>query len=138
MEYSFNPSYELVKYPSTIGGTQGHIGIDFVNKAIPSSQVYEDNFIPIYAVKVPVTFKACMLQYRWVLGILGLTMFPMLEPILRPEEEQNNRPVYEPWLIWGVFKFLGNHEYGGPYYPWDDEDTPNIDVLDGVSPNWSY
>lgn len=138
MEYSFNPSYELVKYPSTIGGTQGHIGIDFVNKAIPSSQVYEDNFIPFYAIKVPVTFKACMLQYRWILAIMGLTMFPMLEPILRPEEEQNNRPVYEPWLIWGVFKFLGNHEYDGPYYPWDDEDTPNIDVLDGVSPNWSY
>ena len=69
---------------------------------------------------------------------MGLTMFPMLEPILRANETQNNRPVYEPWLIWGVYKFLGNHEYGGPGYPWDDEDTPDIDVLNDLSPNWSY
>lgn len=138
MKYTINPQYDLVKYPSTIGGTQGCVGVNFANKAIPTSQVYEDNFIPSHVIKTPVTFKAQMLQCRWILAIMGLTMFPMLEPILRPDEEQNNRPVYEPWLIWGVMKFLGNHEFGGPYYPWDDEDAPNIDVMNGISPNWSY
>lgn len=138
MKYTINQKYDLVKYLSIVGGTQGCVGVDFANKVIPTAQVYEDNFTTSYALKTQVTFKAQMLQCRWILAIMGLTMFPMLEPILRKGEEQNNRPVYEPWLIWGVLKFLGNHEYGGPYYPWDDEDTPNIDVLDGISPNWSY
>jgi hypothetical protein len=132
MKYNINPKYDLVKYPSTIGGTQGNIDM---NKIMPTSRVYGDSFIPSYAVKVPITFRAQLLEYRMVLAILGLTMFPMLESILRPDEEQNNRPIYEPWLIWGVYKFLGNHEYD---WPWDDEDAPNIDVLDGISPNWSY
>lgn len=138
MEYTFNSNWELFKSPFTIHGVQGKIDIDFANKTSPTSQVYEDNFKPFKVIKQPMTFRAMMLNYTWILAILGLTMYPMLEPILRGGEEQNNRPVYEPWLIWGVFKFLGNHEYGGPYYPWDDPDEPDIDVLDGISPNWSY
>ena len=138
IKYNVIPEYKLFKYPSTISGVQGIIDIDFANNTSFTEQVYSDNFVQFHAIKRQVTFKAQMLHYSMLLAILSLTMFPMLEPILRSGEEQNNRPIYEPWLIWGVFKFLGNHEYGGPYYPWDDPDTPNIDVLDGISPNWSY
>lgn len=137
MEYSVIPNYSFIKYPSTICGVQGNIGVDFENKSIPTSQVYADNFKPFYAVKQPMTFRTMMLSYSFMLALLGLTMYPMLEPILRSGEEQNNRPVYEPWLIWGVFKYLGNR-IGTPGYPWDDEDAPRIDVLDAISPNWHY
>lgn len=140
IEHDVIPEYTLSKYPSIIGGVQGNIGVDFDNKSRFTEQVYEDNFIPFCAVRNPVTFKAQVTNCRLVLAILGLTMYSMLEPILRPGETQNNRPIYEPWLIWGVFRFLGNHEYGGggPGYPWDDVDSPKIDVLGDLSPNWSY
>lgn len=137
MKSVINPVYKIFKQPE-IHGVQGSIDSIFMDKCSPTSQVYEDNFMPFYAIKKQITFKSCMLKYSLLLAIMGLTMFPMLEPILRNDETQNNRPLYEPWLIWGVMKYLGNHEFGGPFYPWDDEDTPNIDVLDGISPNWSY
>jgi len=37
----------------------------------------------------------------------------------------------EPWLIWGVFKFLFLHREEV------DDDEYEIDVFD-LSPNWSY
>ena len=57
-------------------------------------------------------------------------LFPKYQKIVRPGESNNNRPVYEPWLIWGVLKFLWLHRS-------EEEDDYGIPVFD-LSPNWSY
>ena len=75
-------------------------------------------------------FKGKALQYHILLPMLSITLFPWLCPVLRQDEFLNNRPVYEPWLIWGVYKFLTLKR--------DEEENENIpDVLE-LSPNFSY
>jgi len=60
---------------------------------------------------------------------LGIGLYPALMPIQRYDETQNNRPVYEPWLIWGFYKFLWNKKTTD----WDDDiDIPLFDL----SPLW--
>ena len=61
---------------------------------------------------------------------LGIGLYPALLPVQRYDETQNNRPIYEPWLIWGFFKFLWDkktNDYGG--------DSINIPVFD-LSPSF--
>ena len=36
-------------------------------------------------------------------------MYPELQGMVRPQSSNNNRPVYEPWLIWGVLKYIWLH-----------------------------
>lgn len=69
-------------------------------------------------------------RYLWlVLAIQALSMYPDLMPVERAGETQNNRPIYEPWLIWGFLKFIYNQ------YTHDD-DYENIPVFD-LSPRYS-
>lgn len=75
-------------------------------------------------------FKGKALQFHILLPLLSITMFPWLCPILRQDEFLNNRPVYEPWLIWGVFKFLTLKR--------DEEERENIPDYLELSPNWQY
>ena len=49
--------------------------------------------------------------------------------VVRPDESQVNRPVYEPWLIWGFFQFLANRTI-------DLDDFYPIPVFD-LSPWWA-
>ena len=61
----------------------------------------------------------------------SINFFPRLLPIINSYETSNNRPTYEPWMIWGLYDFI---------YPkhWDDgKDDFILDVFD-LSPNWSY
>jgi len=61
----------------------------------------------------------------------SMNFFPNLLPIVNSYENNNNRPTYEPWMIWGLYDFI---------YPkhWDDgKDDFILDVFD-LSPNWSY
>lgn len=75
-------------------------------------------------------FKSAKLDFNVVLTMLSITMFPWLCPILRQDEFLNNRPVYEPWLIWGVYKILTR-------IPIDEDEEIVPEVL-GFSPNWEY
>lgn len=67
----------------------------------------------------------------WLLYMqLGIGLYPDLMPIQRYNETQNNRPIYEPWLIWGFYRFLWNKkttDWG------DDFEIPLFDL----SPNFS-
>ena len=62
---------------------------------------------------------------------ISVSLVPKYQKIVRPGESNNNRPVYEPWLIWGALKFmwLNRTEENDDYY--------EIPVFD-LSPNWSY
>lgn len=53
---------------------------------------------------------------------LGIGMYPDLMPVLRYDETQNNRPIYEPWLIWGFYKFLWNKKTND----WGDDEIPPL------------
>lgn len=75
-------------------------------------------------------FKGKALQFRILLPLLTITLFPWLCPILRQDEFLNNRPVYEPWLIWGVYKFLTLKR--------DEEENELLPELLDLSPNWCY
>lgn len=58
------------------------------------------------------------------------TIYPIYHDLLRPKSMGNNRPLYEPYLIWKVYKFKWLHRRK------PDEDY-EIDVFD-LSVNWSY
>lgn len=61
---------------------------------------------------------------------LGIGLYPDLMPIQRYDETQNNRPIYEPWLIWGFYKFLWNKKTND----WGDDEIP---PLFDLSPAWA-
>ena len=58
------------------------------------------------------------------------TIYPIYHELLRPKSMNNNRPLYEPYLIWKVYKFKWLHRR-------KPDDDYEIDVFD-LSVNWSY
>ena len=58
------------------------------------------------------------------------TIYPIYHDLLRPKSMNNNRPLYEPYLIWKVYKFKWLHRR-------KPDDDYEINVFD-LSPNWSY
>lgn len=58
----------------------------------------------------------------------GNGLYPMLNPIKRVGETQNNRPIYEPWLIYGFFNNVSRISH-------DDLDKYDLWLLD-LSPNY--
>jgi hypothetical protein len=65
----------------------------------------------------------------FVLPALAISMFPYLLPVKKSGEVLNNRPTYEPWMIWGFYKLLYNQITN------DNPDTYSIEIL-SLSPNW--
>lgn len=94
-----------------------------------AAQVYVDDFVPFKVIRKPVLFRARSFYLRMILPFLSISLYPGIQPVLRLNETQNNRPIYEPWLII-MYKFILMH-------PIDNEDSYGIDVMD-LSPNWSY
>ena len=69
------------------------------------------------------------LSLTWLLSEYSTSLYPALEPLQRPDVGINNRPVYEPWLIYGKYKFViaGHGEH------WNDD--VSISIYD-LSPSW--
>jgi len=65
----------------------------------------------------------------FVLPMLAISMFPYLMPTVRSSEFLNNKPTYEPWMIWGFFEIL----YNNIVPPYDDND--GLFMLD-LGPQW--
>lgn len=108
----------------------GHF--DFGNEEVmQETKVYDDNFKVFDLRFVKPRYKAQMLKWSFLLPLMTRCIYPELYGVERIGETHNNRPVYEPWLIWGVFKFLFLHR------EIVDDDTPPIPVFD-LSPNFSY
>lgn len=68
------------------------------------------------------------IEDMFVIPLLALSLFPALMPIEKVDETRNNRPIYEPFLIWGFFKLIVNK------ISFDDLKT-YLEVFD-LSPNW--
>ena len=71
-----------------------------------------------------------MLAYSILLPLLSVSLFPELLPIRNPGEVLNNRPLYEPWLIWGIYDII-------PSKIITDIDTEDFEVFPfDLSPWW--
>lgn len=121
-------SYDRIK------NTNAVYSIDGYNYFSDMSDVYkdkaDDNAKIINPDVIHKLFKIRFLLSSPLIPNLSISLFPQLQRIIRPGESHNNRPVYEPWLIWGVFKFIWlKHTNQG--------DAFEIDIFD-LSPNWSY
>lgn len=96
-----------------------------------SNDVYRSGFKPFNAIGTKQAV-ANIIKVSMLFDVINITMHPTLQPIVRPGELHNNRPVYEPWMIWGAFRLLylsrSEEEEIDPY---------PIEVFD-LSPNWSY
>ena len=73
--------------------------------------------------------NATMFETLFILPLFSLSLFPALLPIDKEDETRNNRPVYEPFMIWGYFEFIRNKAV------FDKIDRYAVDVFD-LSPNW--
>lgn len=119
------PSVFIVPYYMTIGHFRIYKDPEYFCN---TSGVYDTTYKVFNAVHTPQPFEAVLLQFNWLYALLSRDFTPSLFPTERPSEVNNNRPVYEPWLIWGCLKYLFLHR------DFDGEDNL-IDVFD-LSPNW--
>lgn len=80
--------------------------IDFASTS-PSGIFYEDMVDTGATAKLAKQVLFCeMVMYNYMLPNLSTSLYPGLMPVERSDETQNNRPVYEPWLIYGLYKFI--------------------------------
>ena len=77
--------------------------------------------LPSYGIKQTFTL---------ILPMLSRNMYPAIWSLILPESIINNRPLYEPWLIWKVYEMLVTG------YTSDETDEFSIPVFD-LSPMWS-
>lgn len=132
LEYSF----KLLKgeiYKSHGYGLLGYFWDLDWSKNLPSNDVYvPTEIVPINPEEDPNkrAMLATLLTFDFLLPMFSLNLYPDLMPVVKDGETQNNRPVYEPWLIWGFLKFLYNHRTS------DFEDDFEIPIFD-LSPSWS-
>jgi len=120
-------SVDVLESPTSVG--QREFGNSY--GATQESKVYDDAFEVFDFKFIKPKYRAQALKWSFLLPMMSRCIYPELFGVERFGETHNNRPVYEPWLIWGVFKFLFLHRDDA------DDGTPPIDVFD-LSPNWSY
>lgn len=99
--------------------------------------------------KLYMEFESTMyIGWHLLLAEISKTMYPAINPTLRMGETINNRPIYEPWLLWNILNQLFNKYNRVLPPPWDYYPKPDdpysedkegyiIPTLD-LSPNMSY
>lgn len=99
------------------------------NKNLPTNRFYlGDRFSPFAVEKLSRLFNTQCLSGDLLLPFLSQDLYPNIMPVQRGGETQNNRPVYEPWLM-VMFNMLYNKRTV------DEEDTFVIPVFD-LSPRF--
>ena len=120
-------SVDILESPISVG--QREFGNSY--GATQESKVYDDAFEVFDFKFIKPKYRAQALKWGFLLPMLTRCIYPELYGVEMIGETHNNRPLYEPWLIWGVFKFLFLHRDE------TDDGTPDIEVFD-LSPNFSY
>ena len=105
---------------------------EFGNDATQETKVYDASFKVFDLNFIKPEYRAQALKWNFLLPMMSRCIYPELYGVEGFGETHNNRPVYEPWLIWGVFKFLFLHRDGA-----GDDGRPPIEIFD-LAPNWSY
>ena len=76
-------------------------------KILPNNYVYlADKYMPFTAIDTKKKLRVTQMKFTIVLSELSICLYNMLLSTQRPEETINNRPVYEPWLVWGFYKLI--------------------------------
>lgn len=95
------------------------------NKLYMDGLFYNKTSESLCATYVNKLYRARALVFNYYLfALMSLSIYPIEQPTQQYGESNNNRPVYEPWLIWGFFKFLAGKRTT------DDGDDYLIDVFD--------
>lgn len=95
------------------------------DKNCPMNCFYLSNRFNVFSSnKLLQIFRSKQFNIDLLLSMLSQNLYPNVMPVQRSGETQNNRPVYEPWLIWGFYNFLYNHRTV------DEDDTFVIPVFD--------
>ena len=75
-------------------------------------------------------YMSNLLMYSILLPNLSKSMYPASQPTKNTYEAENNRPLYSPWLIWGIYNILTN-------YRTTDDIDPSFEINPfDLSPNW--
>ena len=119
-------SVDVLESPISVGHRE------FGNDATQETKVYDDSFKVFDLNFIKPEYRAQALKWNFLLPMMSRCIYPELYGVEGFGETHNNRPVYEPWLIWGVFKFLFLHRDDA-----GDDGRPPIEIFD-LAPNWSY
>ena len=114
---------------SAIKGALSYFKDIFFDRNRPTNYFYMTGFSPEVFVKLLQMFKLKKLEGELLLPWLSTSMYPDLMPVQRTGETRNNRPVYEPWMIWGFLVFVVNRSL-------DDEDDLGLPLFD-LSPRFT-
>ena len=77
------------------------------NTMLPNNYLYLPNkYTPFTIVDTKKKLRATQIKLTFTLAELSICLYHMLLPIQRAGETINNRPVYEPWLVWGFYKLI--------------------------------
>lgn len=77
------------------------------NTMLPNNYLYLPNkYTPFTIVDTKKKLRATQIKLTFTLAELSICLYHMLLPIQRVGETINNRPVYEPWLVWGFYKLI--------------------------------
>ena len=132
------------KFGSYLGGWRNTSSIEDENMSLtgicrypfglermkPNQYTYLSGFREYVAVdkRVPLTYTELPIDF--LLSEFSNSIYPALLPIDREGEVHNNRPVYEPWMIWGYYDLLWSKSTG------DIPDEPVKYPIFDLSPNW--
>ena len=102
---------------------------DIIKEMVAEYPFYCDGFNFTQTQIQKIYQNATMFETLFILPLFSLSLFPAFLPIDKEDETRNNRPVYEPFMIWGYFEFIRNKAV------FDKIDRYAVDVFD-LSPNW--
>lgn len=84
----------------------GNYDIDW-SKLKPENNFYAEGLLFSLAKNMWLTCNGKTLDnQRIMLPLLSMGLYPLLNNVQLAESIYNNRPVYEPWLIWKLFEFI--------------------------------
>ena len=98
------PIYIPGNYADAVGALNKYKDI-FFERNRPMNY-FLTRYSPEVFVKLLQTFDFKMLTGDLLLPWLSTDMYPDLMPVQRTGETQNNRPVYEPWMIWACLYLI--------------------------------
>lgn len=101
------------------------------NKLLPNNNFYENvsEFEKVVSL-LSKQYVSNLLMYALLLPDLSKNMYPALQVIKNPYETSNTRPLYYPWLIWGIYEILTN-------YKTSDDIDPSLEIFPfDLSPDW--